>query len=114
MSVFRTIEITYEGEKYTLKPDLALLQHIERQRISIISLASNLGRGAPQASLMGMVLGIVLRHAGVEFSVEDEEEMVAGFMTGDEEVIKKTIILWGQVIEAITPSVKKQEAPSGD
>lgn len=114
MSVFRAKELTYNGKKYVLRPDLTLLQHIERQRISIISLASNLGRGLPQASLMGMVIGIVLRHAGVDFSVDDEERLVAGFMTGDEDVIKEMIILWGEVISAITPEGKKAQAPSED
>jgi hypothetical protein len=115
MSIFRVTEIAYNGEKYSLKPNLALLRHIERQRISLIALASNLGKGQPQASLLVEVIGIVLRHAGAPFTQADEEQLVAQFMFGDADQMTDILELWGQVLGAISPEIpEKNVEPSSD
>lgn len=105
MPVFHEVEITYDGETYTVVPSMALLRQIELQGISILHVAHQAAQGKPQASLMATVVAAVLRAAGAKVT---DVDLYAEFTQGD---TAKVAALYNQVLDAISPSAPDEKKP---
>lgn len=101
-AVFRTVEMTWDGKSYEVKPTMALLNKIE-QRVSLASLMRGLATDAPALSHMAIVMGEFLRAAGARVS---DEEVYRELVTGD---VGSLIAMRDAIFSAVFPEPKKKD-----
>lgn len=100
-AVFKSVELTWEGKTYEVKPTMALLNRIEN-RVSIAAMVRGLSSEAPPISHLAFVVGEFLRAAGAR--VDDDEvyrELVTGEMSG-------LIDMRNAIFAAVFPAPKKK------
>jgi hypothetical protein len=104
--VFRECKVSWKGESHTFTPSMRLLRLIERGDgsgpVSIVSIMSDANNERPQVSFMAWLVHMVMTYAGADC---DEAEIYAGMMGREDEAIA----LYRGVIEALSPSEKKEK-----
>jgi len=104
-AVFRTVEMTWEGKTYEVKPTMALLNKIE-QRVSLASLVRGLATDAPPLSHMAVVMGEFLRAGGARVG---DDEVYRELVTGD---VGSLVAMRDAIFAAVFPEPKKKDAPA--
>jgi hypothetical protein len=104
-SVFKDVDLNWDGKTYTVKPTMLLLNRIE-QRVSIAGLVKGLGTDAPPLSHMAFVVGEFLREGGCRV---DDAEIYRELMTGD---VQSLIGMRDAILSAVFPEPKKKEPVS--
>jgi hypothetical protein len=101
-AVFRTVEMTWEGKTYEVKPTMALLNRIE-QRVSLASLLRGLTTDAPALSHMAVVMGEFLRAGGARVS---DDEVFRELVVGE---AGSLIAMRDAIFSAVFPEPKKKD-----
>lgn len=70
MSVFRDVEIEWEGEVYTFSPDMRLLMLLEQSGVSIEAISMHANQGRVMKATIATAMSIVLGYAGASVSPE--------------------------------------------
>ena len=108
-AVFNTVEVSWEGKTYEVKPTMALINKIE-QRLPLVRLARELGQAEPPVSSLVYVITEMLRSVGVQV---EEEEVYREIVTSDDPQLGMNLRL--AVLAAIFPAPKKKgEAGAGN
>lgn len=100
-AVFRTVEMTWEGKTYEVKPTMQLLNKIEN-RVSLAALVRGLSSESPQLSHLAYVMAEFLRHGGAKV---DDDEVYRELVTGDGEEL---MAVRDAIFAAIFPAPKKK------
>ncbi len=100
-AVFRTVQLSWEGKTYDVKPTMDLLNRIEN-RVSLAALVRGLSTDAPPISHMAFVLGEFLRQAGARV---DDAEVYRELMTGES---SDMIAMRDAIFAAVFPAPKKK------
>jgi hypothetical protein len=106
-AVFRTVELTWDGKAYEVKPTMQLLNKIEN-RVSLAALVRGLSSDAPPLSHLAYVVGEFLRAGGAR--VEDDE-VYRELVTGD---VAELLVMRDSILAAIFPEPKgkKKDSPT--
>ena len=110
MSVFRDIEMEYEGQTYTVTPSNRLLRRIEAE-VSIMAMFSKFQSGKPVISELAFVIAVFLNSANAGVT-EDEvaQELNWDLVHNNGDGIKSLMV---SVSEMVTPVDKvKKPIPS--
>ena len=102
--VFRECEIVWKGETYKFTPSMSVIRSIELKGISLMGVIQSVGAGKPQASLMAVIIGDVLRAAGAKVT---DEEIYLVLNTN----AKDAMIVYMSVVEALSPSDPSEKKP---
>lgn len=105
MSVFREIEIEWDGETYTVVPSMRLLRSIEGEGISLMHVTNQVAQGKPQASLMATIMAKVMQSAGAKVT---DDALYGEFMSSDPTAVMR---LYESVIVALSPVEPDQKKP---
>src|SRR5699024_9895570 len=87
-SVYRDIEMEWQGEVYVVRPSMRLMQDIE-QRFSISGVAHRLMNGDTPFSHVASIVGIMLRSAGCKVT---DDEVFMELMRGDTQTVQDMAI----------------------
>ena len=108
-AVFNTVEVSWEGKTYEVKPTMALINKIE-QRLPLVRLVRELGQAEPPVSSLVYVIAEILRSVGVQV---EEEEVYREIVTSEDPNLGMNLRL--AVLAAIFPAPKKKgEAGAGN
>lgn len=115
MSVFRDVDIEWQGRKWTVTPSNRLLRRIEGEGISLSHMITRVAKGEPPVSEVCYVMAELLQSAGAEVT-EDEiyGEVMTALANGEERAFADMAV---QIVEAISPQEmtgKKPGAPAGE
>lgn len=102
-AIFQEVTLTWNGEEYSVTPDMRLLNKIE-QDISLSELAYRMSTGKVPMSQLAVVIGTMLRKGGAKAT---DEEVYQELMTGDPGAVQD---MAGNVMQAVFPQPKKSEA----
>lgn len=110
MSVFREVDITFDGANYTFVPSLALMRRIDgllvKDGMSITKVVYEAGTGNWPVAHMALIIAEVLRAAGAKV---DDEQLYSDLMNDPVAAIP----LYTAVVAAISPAPsKKKPEPS--
>ena len=110
MSVFREVEIEWDGEARSFVPSLGLMRRIEGVLLeggqSIYSVAQHVTKGNPPLSMMAPIIGNFLREAGFRVSDDDAFFMLT---SADAEDAGRLMVLFNQCVVACLPTVDEPE-----
>lgn len=111
MSVFRDIEIEWQGETYTVTPTNRLLRKIEGEGVSIAAMFANFNAGKPRYSEFSFVAAELLRSAGWDGDEDDiYAEILAACASGNEAAFVEFATRIG---EAVVPKGLEGKKPEG-
>ncbi len=100
-AIFRTVQLSWNGQAYQVKATMQLLNRIEN-RVSLAALVRALSTDAPPLSHLAFVLGEFLREAGARVR---DEEVYQELMTGDPHEV---VAMRDAMFAAIFPEPKKK------
>ncbi len=105
-AIFREVELTWQGEAYTVTPTYRLIQRVE-QRVSIAGLASRIQSGEPPLTQIAFVLAALLNAAGAD--VDEEDVYTELHAAQDAAAVQQMVRV---VLTAFTPEVPVGNAPA--
>jgi hypothetical protein len=101
-AVFRTVELTWDGKAYEVKPTMQLLNKIEN-RVSLAALVRGLSSDAPPLSHLAYVVGEFLRAGGARV---DDDEVYRELVTGG---VAELFVVSNSILAAVFPEPKKKD-----
>lgn len=104
-AVFKELKLGWQGQMYTVKPTMELLNKIE-QDVSLSSVAYRIAKGDPPLSQLATIIAGFLRHAGAKVTSEDVYVQIMG---GDEKEVSE---MAETLMMAAFPQLGKAEAPA--
>jgi hypothetical protein len=96
--VFREIELSWDGEVYTIVPSMALLKRVKAQGINNLVLANACIQGGADPIDMAIAHRIFMKDAGVTIAEDDSYGFI---MSGTEEMIGFQMAYVSAVLPAI-------------
>jgi hypothetical protein len=109
MDVFREVELTWQGQKYRLKPDASVLRQIKGQGLNNLRLAHECIHGGADPSELAVALRIFLGAAGVRAT---DDECYSYLVSGDMAGITEFQWVYCQTVLPNIDLGKKPEAPA--
>lgn len=106
--VFREVELTWDGDVYTIVPSMALLKRVKAQGINNLLLANSCIQGGADPVDVAMAHRIFMKEAGVTLT---EDESYLFVISGGPEMIGFQMAY----VSAVLPQIdlgKKPDAPS--
>jgi hypothetical protein len=102
-AIFKDIELTWDGQTVLVKPTMALINKLERNRW-LSEYAQCAALGDPGYSFLAQALAAIMREGGVEV---DADEVFAALVAGEP---GEVLAVGNAIIDAIYPSPGKKKA----
>lgn len=100
-AVFQKVDLRWNGEVYSVVPDMALVNDIE-QKISLSRLMHRMGDGDPPLSHLATVVSMMLRAGGCPRHECTAEQVFGSLMQAGPDVASELVYL---IAEAFFPTV---------
>lgn len=104
-SIYKTVNITWQGVKYEITPSFALINYVENNGVSIAGIAAELGTNAFKITNVARMVCLFLRSEGAEV----DDEAVYQEMTKSTDTVASSLLIAADLVNACFPQNQTTE-----